>query len=387
MADLQLTIEDYQEMLSSLLLAELPYTARMQYTEGPSLPPSFVPTLDILPSRAEIADRVSTVFHAPSPEDLDQCTLRQWATALHTGARTGELTFFTSGSTGEPTPATHPITNHEQEVTALASVFQGRTRVVSFVPRHHIYGFLFSILLPKAMGVDVQWVAPLPTPGVISNLCRGDLVVAFPLFWNKLKDMNIEFGDGLQGVTSTGPCPAQTIEALKANGLDRMYEIYGSSETGGVGYRSTPDSGYTLLPHWSRSDDDSRLTRRDAGEGDCPYLLQDVLHWHDATTFTPTRRTDNAVQVAGINVYPSRVREILLEHPSIADCAVRLMRTDEGSRLKTLIVPARNDHDVSHLRSSIQQWARDRLNPYELPMKWDFKRKIPTNALGKIQDW
>jgi long-chain acyl-CoA synthetase len=32
------------------------------------------------------------------------------------------------------------------------------------------------------------------------------------------------------------------------------------------------------------------------------------------------------VQVGGVNVFPERVRQVLLEHPLVVDAAVRLMR-------------------------------------------------------------
>ncbi|MBI9080501.1 MAG: AMP-binding protein [Pseudodesulfovibrio sp.] len=384
-----LTTDDFQEILSSLLLAELPYAARMQFTEGASLTPAFVPTTQLLPNLAEISSKVSAMFHTPTPHTLGACSLRQWAEALHEdwGNEKQDITFFTSGSTGEPTPATQAFANHEQEVTALAEIFHERKRVVSFVPRHHIYGFLFSILLPKALGVEVKWAVPIPTPGLTESLQKDDLIVAFPLFWEKLKEMKIQFSRDLYGVTSTGPCPAETIHALKQNGLKRIYEIYGSSETGGVGYRKDPTSGYTLLPFWARTDDESCLQRTNSNHGNQEYALQDILNWNDATTFTPMRRTDNAVQVAGINVYPSHVRKILLEHPSIADCAIRLMRPKEGTRLKALIILNDKDSDLTHLEFSIRKWAKSRLSPYELPAAWTFKDEISTNTLGKAQDW
>ena len=389
MHKLQLTVDDFQEILSSLLLSELPYAARMEFSAGASLTPAFVPSTQLLPNLAEISNKVSTMFHTLKPHTLGACSLHQWAKALHEdwGNEKQNITFFTSGSTGEPTPATHAFANHEQEVTALADIFHGRKRVVSFVPRHHIYGFLFSILLPKALGIEVKWAVPLPTPGLIESLQEKDLIVAFPLFWEKFKEMGIQFSRELHGVTSTGPCPAKTIHALKQNGLERMYEIYGSSETGGVGYRENPTSGYTLLPFWARTNDKSCLQRTHSNQGNQKCTLQDLLKWNGTTTFTPIRRTDNAVQVAGINVYPILVRETLLKHPSINDCAVRLMRPEEGTRLKVLIVLNDKDCDFKDIESSIRKWAKSRLSSYELPAAWSFKEEIMTNALGKHQDW
>ncbi len=389
MDNLLLTTEDFQEVLSSLLLAELPYNARMQFTQGASLVPDFIPSAENLPDIKNTINTIRTMFNVPMQGITAGQTLQQWATILSTEWTTTDqqITFFTSGSTGEPKPLTHDYRLHVQEVHALAKIFTDRSRVVSFVPRHHIYGFLFSILLPKALKCESVWSVPLPTPGLVDELSNGDLMVAFPLLWGKLNEMSVRFGNGVQGVTSTGPCPAETIENLCRNGLDTMYEIYGSSETGGVGYRSSPREGYSLLPHWTQENDATQLKRDHTILGSQKYTLQDELEWKTPTTFLPIRRSDNAVQVAGINVYPSRVKEILIEHPAIAECAVRLMRHDEGTRLKAIVIPQDTRCDKTDLESTIRAWAKDRLSPYELPGAWTIRNKLPLNALGKLTDW
>ncbi|BCS88453.1 AMP-binding protein [Pseudodesulfovibrio sediminis] len=383
---LSLTASDIQEMLSSLLMAQLSYDSRMQFAKGASLPAHFVPSPDTIPDFDSALKTIGAMFHAPQLDNTDTASLAELTNALfeHWRDNGDKITFFTSGSTGAPKPSTHDYDLHVQETIALAEIFRDRKRIVSYVPRHHIYGFLFSILLPKVMGVEVRWEAPQPFPGMTSSLRDGDLIVAFPLLWEKLTEMHATFGHGLHGATSTGPCSAQVITSLKAHGLDRMYEIYGSSETGGIGYRTSPQDNYTLLPHWKKTDSDSVLLRPHSDEDLHRYELQDLLKWQK-DTFIPERRTDNAVQVAGINVYPSRVRAALLEHPDVDDCAVRLMRPDEGQRLKIFIVLAKNAQE--DMDASLRKWAKERLSPHEQPMIWTFGPKLPVNSLGKQTDW
>ncbi|BDQ37262.1 hypothetical protein SYK_16220 [Pseudodesulfovibrio nedwellii] len=199
--------------------------------------------------------------------------------------------------------------------------------------------------------------------------------------------MKVPFIKDINGVTSTGPCPAEIIDELKSNGLKLMYEIYGSSETGDVGFRNDHKNGYTLLRHWEKTDQNSQLKRKNATGEHMEYSLQDIIDWHDETTFTPKRRTDNAIQIAGVNVYPSRVMKILATHPDIVDCAVRIMQPNEGTRLKAFIVPATGRKKTSQLESSIRKWAKERLSPNEMPTSWTFGHKVPVNELGKQADW
>lgn len=387
MRSLPLSANDVLEMLSSLLMPGMAYADRMVFSKGASLEPHFVPSTEVLPELERYAAMARTMFGVPEAGLDRDSTLRDWADEIHAGWLDTDrtVTFLTSGSTGAPKPTTHEYVLLEQEINAQANLYKGRRKIVGFVPRNHIYGFLFTILLPKSLGVPVQWEAPLPTTGLIRALEPGDLVVAFPLLWGKFWQMKATFGPDVHGVTSTAPCPAETIHGLRANGLARMYEIYGSSETGGVGYRTTPDGEYTLLPYWRRTDNPSLLVRALPGQGEREYQLQDILHWSHER-FTPRSRADNAVQVAGMNVYPARVKEVLLGCPGVKDCIVRLMRPEEGDRLKAYIL-IENDQNSDQLELALRVKIKGHLSPVERPAKWTFGNKLPVNIMGKATDW
>jgi len=387
MPNTSLTAKDIQEMLSSLFMAELSYDARMRLAEGASLPPEFIPTSHEIPNLDTVSKTICAMFQSSHLNNFGTASLRELASTLFDQWRNNKknITFFTSGSTGIPKPSTHDFAFLVQEVEALKKKFLDRKRIVSFVPRHHIYGFLFSILLPKIMDIDVQWKAPLPMPGLTASLNDHDLIIAFPLLWQKLMEMDVKFGPNLRGVTSTGPCPANVIKRLRTQGMECIYEIYGSSETGGIGYRTNPDQGYRLLPFWNKTTSDAYLKRIHPKSGFSRYQIQDILQWK-GDTFKPQRRTDGAIQVAGVNVYPSIVRETLLECPEVDDCAVRLMRPEEGERLKAFII-LNSSTDRTSAALTIRKWANKNLSPCETPRTWTFGDTLPQNELGKKQDW
>ena len=155
----------------------------------------------------------------------------------------------------------------------------------------------------------------------------------------------------IMGVSATGPCPAWVINGLlekcESDGalFAAMREIYGSTETNGLGIREGGAEWYSLYAHWATitlPNGQKGLQRMQGGASlGCPMPLPDVVSWHptEDRMFRPERRTDKAVQVGGINVYPERVAACIREHPLVRECVVRLMRPDEGSRLKAFIVP------------------------------------------------
>ncbi|WP_321405159.1 AMP-binding enzyme [Maridesulfovibrio sp.] len=384
-AKLSLTAQDIAEMISSTLLAEMDYSRKLEFCTGQSLAGDFIPLNTIFQDPERILERIGMQFGIESSQLAGKdINLMAELILNQTGGRPCRVTFFTSGSTGTPVPAASNFTDLEQEIHSLASIFPDRRRVVSFVPRHHIYGFLFSILLPKALGVPKEYSPPLPGMEQIKKMRNGDLIIAFPLLWKKLENLDGVFPENVFGVTSTGPCPAETITGLQAQGLARMTEVYGSSETGGVGFRHDPSGMYTLLSHWKKTGD-STIERTSATGDKQQHVLQDHLEWQGAR-FRPLKRADKAVQVGGINVYPARVENFFRELPQVRDCCVRLMRADEGERLKIFIVPA-SEKENAALEKELRNLAIDKLSHHEKPGKYNFGPSLPVSNIGKLSDW
>jgi long-chain acyl-CoA synthetase len=123
------------------------------------------------------------------------------------------------------------------------------------------------------------------------------------------------------------------------------------------------------------------------------YPLQDKLEWDEVAgdarrRFRPAGRIDQAVQVGGTNVFPAYVADVLRMHPAVRDAAVRLMRPDEGRRLKAFIVPHPDrECDPAALRDTLAAWVGERLATAERPAAWNFGARLPRQASGKPADW
>jgi len=320
--------------------------------------------------------------------------LADWIAAARAGLAEGAaaVTFRTSGSSGTPKRCTHTLAALWQETVALARLLPGRRRILSAVPAHHIYGFLFTVLLPRAGAVDEVLDLRVAGPAAcLAALRPGDLVVAHPGWWEALARLRPNFGPDIVGVSSTAPCPDALADELAAAGL-RLVQVYGSSETAGVGWREQGGAPFTLLPYWQAVEGTHELARRMPDGLEARYPLQDKLEWEDARRFRPAGRIDQAVQVGGTNVFPGYVAEVLRMHPAVQDAAVRLMRPDEGRRLKAFIVPrpgieADNEADLAALGEALSSWVGERLATPERPAAWNFGARLPRQASGKPADW
>jgi len=331
-------------------------------------------------------------MHESGIEDylLVRRTLGDWCAIAQASLEkfSARMTFRTSGSTGQPKSCTHSLHALWREVQEAAPMLSGCARLFAAVPSHHIYGFLFTILLPRALGLDGDSVQDLrqSSPARLArDLREGDVIVGHPEFWRMVLRVIPRLPAVVTGVTSTAPLPAEIDEGLRAAGLGNLLQIYGSSETAGVGWRTRSDHPYALFSFWKRATPDGRTLRRE-GETD-GVDAPDQLAWQDERHFYPAGRVDSAVQVGGVNVCPQRVQRELLLHPEVAEAAVRLMRPEEGSRLKAFIVPRDPGADITRLSQALAAWTRQRLGTAEQPRSFSFGDTLPVDQKGKQADW
>jgi 4-coumarate--CoA ligase (photoactive yellow protein activation family) len=294
--------------------------------------------------------------------------------------------FRTSGSTGRPKFVVHEFDALAQEIDSLASIFSGRTRILSAVPAHHIYGFLFTVLLPAHLHAEVIDVRAHSPRGVRAIAKPGDLIVAFPSYWRSRTEG--AWPEDIAGVSSGAPLSTDAATSIMAGKLNRLVEIYGSTETGGIGWREWRESAaapFRLFRHLVREDE--RSVRKSVNGVTRHYPLPDHVTWHGPDLLAPVSRRDGAVQVGGVNVYPESIRAVLLAHPHVADAEVRLMTPDEGERIKAFIVAKDPRVPPPELRLALEAWVNERLQPLERPRAYTFGTAVPVNAMGKKIDW
>lgn len=290
------------------------------------------------------------------------------------GAR--DFTFATSGTTG-----TRKFIRHSEELLALEAQAWAelvRThitpqRVVVLCPTHHIYGFIWGVLVPHALDIPVVDLAWDEAPEFQS----GDLIIAVPDQWSWYAKSRPRWPEGCIGISSTAPLHADAHQTLIDRGLP-TWTIYGSSETAGLGWRAAPEAAYQLFGNRVRMGDSIGIVLPNGQHS--PLQVQDQLEWHTETTYTLAGRLDAVVQVGGHNVSPAWVREQLLAHPQVQDASVRLDTQREPARLKAFIVP---DGPAKPDLSAIIE----RLPAYAQPAPLSFGSELPRNAMGKLCDW
>ncbi|ARE42195.1 4-coumarate--CoA ligase [Rhodovulum sp. P5] len=297
--------------------------------------------------------------------------------------RDAEITFTTSGSTGPGKLIRHGRDVLEAEMSGVADLLQPYlrpdTRVLSMVAPLHIYGFLWACLLPRMTGLEVRDIGALSPTRLLREARSGDIVLGTPFTWAQLAKTGGRLPDDVTGVSAGATSTRDTWQAVAEIGLDRLIDIFGSTETGGVGMRAEEGTPFTLLAHLTRCGED--IARK--SDPTTPLALQDRLDWTDARAFRVLGRNDTVVQIAGTNVNPDAVREVLRADPAVADAAVRL----DGDRLKAFVVPTDGAGDTGPLETALRDRVNRELPAPARPDRFTFGPRIPRNAIGKLADW
>ena len=329
-------------------------------------------------------------LHETGLEDylLAERRLDAWVRIIQAGLAEGTtgLTFQTSGSSGEKKRCTHSHADLAAEVAHWAGVFADRRRIIQLVPPHHIYGTIFTVLLPEAMGIPVQDGRAMP-PGRLARALRADdLLVGFPAGWQGLLRSLERLPDGIRAVSSTAPLPAAASHALRQAGAAEVIEIYGSSETAGIASRGAPDQPFALLPRWRPGARGARASVIEAATG-LAVALPDRAQWDAAGGLRLLGRKDRAVQVGGINVFPAQVAARLAEHPLVAEAAVRLDTTLPEPRLKAFVTLRGRPKAKALDARELEAWCRENFPASERPVRIEIGQMLPRNAMGKMTDW
>ena len=209
-------------------------------------------------------------------------------------------------------------------------------------------------------------------------------MAGFPLFWEYFLRAGNTFPKGVTAVTSTAPCPKGLFDRLKHAGAARVVELYGASETGGIGVREAEEDPFEINDFWEVSVQQGEYKIRRKG-------IEGWLSFPDQVEFVPPRgifplkRMDRVVQVAGVNVSLTHVEQVLQSHPAVAACKVRLMRPEEGRRLKAFIVLKQSAS--TEVLPAIQTFLSKQLSSHEMPRHFTFGAALPTNVMGKDSDW
>lgn len=323
-------------------------------------------------------------------------------------ADTAEIVLHTSGTTGTPTSICKPLRCFEAELASQSRVFDpvpGKT-VIATVPPYHIYGLLFRILWPLATNrpFSTDTVSYPEELMIAAKAHEGCMFVSSPAFLKRaLPVLDLDrLKSGLGPVFSSGGLLPPAVAAVYNADLSQpVIEVFGSTETGGVAYRSVLDEENP--PPWRPLPDVEVST-----DPETEVLLVRSPFMPDATWFRAgdraeididggfvlKGRADRIVKVEEERVSLPEIERRLSESAAVAAARVILLAGDDEKRQIIGAVIEPSDHGWASLsadgrqalRSSLLEVLRPHLAAVVLPRKWRFVTRIPEDDRGKTSN-
>ena len=113
--------------------------------------------------------------------------------------------------------------------------------------------------------------------------------------------------------------------------------------------------------------------------GDSFRMDQDGYFWFQA-------RTDDLIVSSGYNIAGIEVENVLLEHPSVQECAViGVPDPDRGQVVKAFVVAAADCRPCDELKKELQDFVKSQIAPFKYPRSLEFVAALPRTATGKLQ--
>ena len=113
--------------------------------------------------------------------------------------------------------------------------------------------------------------------------------------------------------------------------------------------------------------------------GDSFRMDQDGYFWFQA-------RTDDLIVSSGYNIAGIEVENVLLEHPSVQECAViGVPDSERGQVVKAFVVTSANYTPCEQLKKDLQDFVKSQIAPFKYPRALEFVAALPRTATGKLQ--
>jgi len=309
------------------------------------------------------------------------------------------IIMYTSGSTGKPKEVKQRLTEFENDNSFVLSQWgeEFLKRILcSTVNPHHIYGLLFSILLPFTAGIPFRRKR-IEYPEEFEKLSDTEyMIITVPAFLKRAVEIEKLSGLCLKSpwiFTSGGALDPAT--ARKTNEVFGFWpvEVYGSTETSGIAWRQSVN-GLEWTPfanaHLSKNEDGCLVIRSPYIKDPAGFETADLVEMRDDGRFLLKGRFDLVVKIEEKRISLPEIENRIVQSGLVTDVCVISLEDNRQYLAAAVVLNDKGKEQFSGLaKNDINKFWKEYLLRYfeniVIPKKWRFLDALPVNAQGKKQ--
>lgn len=326
--------------------------------------------------------------------EIDQLLIPQ--TKAHLTVHDITVSMFTSGSTGQAKKISRQLQQLVSEVNTLEQQWGARipqdalfTRTVS---HQHIYGLLFTVLWPLLSGRRSYhpMIAYEEMLQQLSSKNSHMALVTSPAFLKRL-DGQFQYPRHSMSCFSSGGLLTDQQQQLSERHLNQaINQIYGSSETGGIAYRS-------LNTQWRFFDPVEHRCKNNTLWVKSPHCFQpewintqDLIKFNSESTdsFELLGRADRIVKIEEKRISLTQVETAIVALESVSEAKVLVWENHRQSIAAVILLNTKGKEKLETdgdklFKTKIKQQLKGVIDDMALPRYIRFVNQMPTDALGK----
>ncbi|WP_025115211.1 AMP-binding protein [Lysinibacillus fusiformis] len=298
----------------------------------------------------------------------------------------GVLVQMSSGTTGAPKCIERTWSSVDEEIESYVKTLpvDSSTNSIVACPVTHSYGFICGVLACIKRGA-IPVIITNNNPKYLlkkvkeypKHILYGAPALLYTL--SRLLPIDQQFD---RVMTSGTLMPHSWLTTLREKS-NQVLQQYGCSETGCVAIHPNVEDpkemGYPL-PHVKVTVGDKQTPSEIIIETSTQTIYTKDLGYLENNILSFLARIDDTINVAGLNVYPQEVENVLMGEPRIVEAVVYKKQDNlSGERVCALYV---STEPINHIE--LREWCRKFLAPHQIPMEFMFVHEIEKLPNGKI---
>ena len=348
----------------------------------------------------QVFDGMENTFHIPTllSEKAETVAGKAFSEAPAINSEESFIVFWTSGTTGKPKAISQRLKERELDnhniLLKWGEEFFSR-KLCSTVDQHHIYGFIFSVLLPFTAGTPFRRKM-IKAPEEFEKFSDSRyIIITVPAFLKRAVEIETSLSLNLKSpyiIASAGFLFPDV--AAKTNAVFGCWplEFYGSTETSGIAWRQQ-SNGIDWIPLGNAElsvNEDSCLVIHSSNSmnGQEVFETADLVKMLPNGHFILMGRLDSVVKIEGKRISLPEIEGRIMESGFASDVCVIAME-DKRQYLAAAIVFNEKGKEKfagmeKHQINSF--WHEYLLRFFEnlvIPKKWRFPEALPVDVQGK----